>query len=264
MVIEKMKINFLDHLKNDRGLGMVEVLIASSISLIILASTISLFTQNQSKLKDENDNANIQAKGRLAIDRVEEEIRMAGFGLPPLQGMTAINANSISFRTNLDDVRTTTPPCTACPGTIAGSIGDTTLTVVDETGFANGDKIVIRDPNFNQWELNTVTGTSAGTLNLGAGLANDYVYGINTSLVTVNKYNDITIALAGTDITRTVDGTVANLINDVDATNGIVFNYYGVTVPSSVVRLGFDLNLIDPSNPAATVEFKTDVSLRNS
>jgi Tfp pilus assembly protein PilW len=260
----------LKYLKNDRGLGMVEILVASAITLVVLASTTILFTRNQSQLQDESDSTNIQAKGRLAVDRIEEEIRMAGFGLPPLQGVTVINANSISFRTNLDDVRTITPPCIPCPGTIAGSVGDTTLTVLDETGFSNGDKIIIRDPNFNKWELNTVTGTSAGTLNLGTALTNDYVYGINTSLVTVNKYSDVTIALNGTDITRTVDSVspsspvVTNLISDVDATNGIVFNYFGVTVPSSVLRLGFNLSLVDPTNPAATVEFKTDVSLRNS
>ncbi|GJL78974.1 MAG: hypothetical protein NPINA01_19630 [Nitrospinaceae bacterium] len=252
------------HLKNERGLGTVEVLVASVIALIILAATVILFTSNQSKLQDENDIANIQAKGRFAVDKIEEEIRMAGFGLPPLQGLTAISANSISFRSNLNDVRTTTPPCTACPGTIAGSIGDTTLTVVDESGFSSGDKIVIYDPNLNQWELNTVTGTAAGTLSLGSGLTNDYIYGINTNLVTVNKYSDITVALSGANITRTVDGTVTNLINDVDATSGIVFNYYGLTVPSTIQRLGFTLNAIDPNNSGAVVEFKTDVSLRNS
>ncbi len=266
MSLVKMRINFFEYLKNDRGLGMVEVLVASVISMVILAATILMFTRNQSVLKDESDNANIQAKGRFAVDRIEEEIRMAGFGLPPLQGMTAINANSISFRTNLDDVRTTAPPC-ALPcilGEKAGSLGDTTLTVLDETGFSNGDKIVIRNPNFNQWELNTVTGTSSGTLNLGTALTQDYDYGVNTNLVTVNKYSDVTIALSGTNITRTVDGTATNLISGVNATNGIVYNYYGVTAPSAVIRLGFNLSFVDPNNPAATVEFKTDVSLRNS
>ena len=266
MSLVKIKINFFEYLKNDRGLSLVEVLISSVIALIILAATALLFTHNQSILKNESDSTNIQAKGRLAVDRIEEEIRMAGFGLPPLQGVTAINANSISFRINLNIVRTTTPPCTlpCILGEKAGSLGDTTLTVIDETGFSSGDKIVIRNPNFNQWELNTVTGTSSGTLNLGTALSQDYDYGINTNLVTVNKYSDVTIALSGTNIIRTVDGTATNLISDVNATNGIAFNYYGITVPSSVLRLGFNLSLVDPANPAATVEFKTDVSLRNS
>lgn len=259
-----MKIPSCSYIKNDRGLGLIETLVASAIALIILAATIILFTRNQSVLQDENDTANIQAKGRFAVDKIEEQVRMAGFGLPPLQGLTAINTNSISFRSNLNDVRTTTPPCTACPGTIAGSIGDTTLTVVDESGFASGDKIVIHDPNGNKWELNTVTGTTAGTLALGSALTNNYIYGINTNLVTVNKYNDVTVALSGTNITQTVDGTAANLISDVDATTGLVFNYYGLTVPSTIQRLGFTLNLVDPKNAGATIEFKTDVSLRNS
>jgi Tfp pilus assembly protein PilW len=259
-----MKKKLYSYIKNDRGIGMIETLIGSVIALIIMASTVMLFTRNQSLLQDENDATNIQAKGRFAVDKIEEEVRMAGFGLPPLQGLTTINANSISFRSNLNGVRTTTPPCTACPGTVAGSIGDTTLAIVDESQFSNGDKVVIYDPNANQWELNTITGTSAGVLTLGTALTNDYIYGINTNLVTVNRYNDITIALSGTNILRTVDGTATNLINDVNATTGIVFDYYGLTVPSTIQRLGFTLNLIDPGNSGATIEFKTDVSLRNS
>lgn len=260
-----MKIILCRHLKNDRGFGLIETLIGSVIALIVLGATILLFTRNQSILKNENDTANIQAKGRFAVDKIEEEVRMAGFGLPPLQGLTAINANSISFRSNLNDIKTTTPPCALpCPGVTAGNLGATTLTVLDETVFANGDKIVIRNPNFNQWELNTVTGTSAGTLNLGTALSQDYDYGINTNLVTVNKYSDVVIALAGTNITRTVDGTAMNLISDVDATTGLVFDYFTLTDPAEVQRLSFTLNLIDPQNAGATVEFKTDVSLRNS
>jgi Tfp pilus assembly protein PilW len=260
-----MKITLCRHLKNDRGVGLIEVIIGSVIALVLLAATTILFTRNQSMLQDQNDTANIQAKGRFAVDKIEEEIRMAGFGLPPLEGLTAINATSISFRSNLDNIKTTTPPCALpCPGVKAGSLGDTTLTVLDETGFSNGDKIVIRNPNFNQWELNTVTGTSSGTLNLGTALSTDYNDGININLVTVNKYSDVTIALAGTNITRTVDGTATNLISDVDATTGLVFNYFGLVDPATVQRLSFTLNLIDPQNAGPTVEFKTDISLRNS
>jgi len=261
----KIKTNFFVYLKNDRGLGMLEVLVASVIIVIVLGATTLVFSRNQSAMQDENDRTNIQAKGRLAVDRIEEEIRMAGFGLPPGQGITNINtANSISFRTNLNNIGSTTPPCTACPGTVVGTAGTSTLTVVNAAGFAPNDLIVIRDPNFNQSETNTVTSITGNILTLGTPLANTYVYGINTSLVTVNKYNNVTIALAGTNITRTVDGITTNLISDVNAINGIVFNYYGAAGPAAVLRLGLTLDLVDPTNPAATVEFKTDVSLRNS
>ena len=264
MVLTKMKRHLSEHFKNDRGLGMIEILIGSVMALVLLAVTVILYTNNQSKLQDESDSTNIRAKGRFAIEQLAEEIRMAGFGLPPSQGLTAIAAGSLSFQSNLTDVRTTTPPCTACPGTVAGATGATTLTVVDENGFSSGDKIVISNPNFNQSELNTVTGTGTGSLSLGAGLASNYVYGVNTNLVTVNKYNDITIALSGTSVVKTVDGAATTLVSDVVATTGLSFNFYGVTTPSGVVRVGITLNLVDPDNSETSIEFKTDVDLRNS
>lgn len=262
----KMKTNFFKYLKNDRGLGIVEILIASAISIVILAATTILFTRNQDILDDQTDNARVQAKGRLAIDRIEEELRMAGFGMPPNQGITNIGvANSISFQSNLNDIRTTTPPCNpACPGFVAGNAGDTTLTVVNTTGFAVNDLIVIRNPNSGQTETNTVTGIAGNVLNLGAPLLNTYTYGINTSLVTVNKYNNVTLALAGTTITRTVDGATTTMINDVNPANGLVFNYFGAATAANVIRLGFTVNLLDPLNANATVQFATEVSLRNS
>jgi len=262
----KMKTNFFKYLKNDRGLGIVEVLIASAISIVILAATTILFTRNQDILDDQTDNARVQAKGRLAIDRIEEELRMAGFGMPPNQGITNIGvANSISFQSNLNDIRTTTPPCNpACPGAIANA-GETTLTVVNTNGFAAGDLIVIRNPNStNETEINTVTGIAGNVLSLGTPLAKTYFYGITTSLVTVNKYNNVTLALAGTTITRTVDGATTTMINDVNPANGLVFNYFGAATAANVIRLGFTVNLLDPLNANATVQFATEVSLRNS
>jgi len=242
------------------GWGLVETLVASLVAFVVVGTAGIVFTKNQSFLRDENDSANIRAQGRQAIKLLAEEIRMAGFGLPPAQGITAISANSISFRTNQTGIQTTTDQS---PGvTTGGTAGDSTIAVADETDFNTGDKILIYDPFNNTFEPpNTVTGTAAGSLTLGTVLANSYPYGFVSRLVTINKYNDVVIAFADSNITRTVDGTAIPLVSDV---TGLSFNYNGAAAPAAVLTVGITLNLVDPNNPNASIEFKTDVNLRNS
>ncbi len=242
----------------------MEILVATVIALIVIAGATISFSKQNSILADENFSTHIRAKGREAVDQLTNEIKMAGFGLPPNAGFTAISPTSLSYRTNLNDIRTTTPPCTACPGTVAAAAGDTTITVVDETGFANGDKIVVYDPNLKIFETTTVTGTTAGTLNLGSALLNDYVYGVNTNLVMVNKYNDVTITLTGTDITRTTDGSTIILVPDVVATTGLALDYAGAATPAEVEKVNLEISLVDPNHPNFVIDFKTDINMRNS
>ncbi len=243
---------------------MVEILVAMVISLIVIGAATLSFNKQNTVLADENVSTSIRAKGREAVDQLTEEIKMAGFGLPPNAGFTAISPTSLSYRTNQNDIRTTTPPCTACPGTVAAASGSTAITVIDETGFANGDKIVIYDPNLKIFETNTVTGTTAGTLNLGSALLNDYVYGINTNLVMVNKYNDVTITLTGTDITRTIDGSTIILVPDVVSATGLSLDYAGAATPAEVEKVVLEVSLVDPNHPNFVIDFKTDINMRNS
>ncbi len=254
----------LTHLNNERGLTMSELIIGAFIGVIVLGVTVIIFTNQQKVLQDENDKTHIRAKGRHAVKQIAKEVRMAGFGLPATEGITAMGTNSISFRSNLDGVRTTTPPCSGCAGTVAASSGDANIIVVDGSGFSGGDKVVFHDPGFDKSETNTVSGSAAFSIALTSGLTNDYVYGANTNLVTINKYNDITIALSGTDITKTVDGVTSTLISDVAATNGLEFDFYGASTTTAVRKVGITVNLEDPDNSKAVIDFKTDVILRNT
>lgn len=239
---------------------LVEIMFAAAIGLIILGVAISVFVNQQSLLKNQNDNANIRAKGRLAIKILAKQIRMAGYGLPPNLGIQSpLSTNSISFQSNLYDVTTALDP------TGTGILStDTSLDVVDSSSFTFGDNIVIYHPDFNIVNINSVQSIATGLINLSSAVGEAYTFGVNTKLITVNKYNDITIALSGTKIQKTIDGKTVMLINDVDASTGLVFDFSGATQPSMVRKIGITINLVDPNNTHAVIEFKTDVSLRNS
>jgi Tfp pilus assembly protein PilW len=252
-----------NHLNNQRGVSMVEYIMGAAIGVLILGVSIVVFTNQQSLIKDQNDSANIRAKGRLAIKALSKEIRMAGYGLPPNQGIQdSLSTTAITFRSNLDNVNTTlTPP----PTGTGGEINDPSLDVLSSTGFSSGDNIVIYQPDFNTTELNGVASTGTELITLTSALANDFEFGLNAKLILVNKYNSVVIQYAGTQITKTVDGGSSTiLVSDVESTNGLAFNFYGATVASQVDKIGITLNLVDTDNSDAVIEFKTDLSIRNS
>ena len=255
--------NPFNYLNNQRGVSMVEYIMGAAIGILILGVSIIVFTNQQSLIKDQNDSANIRAKGRLAIKLLAKEIRMAGYGLPPNQGIQdALSTTAITFRTNLDDVNTTlTPP----PSGSGGSINDPSLDVLSSANFTSGDDIVIYHPDFKTTELNGVSSIGTGSITLTSALATDFVFGLNAKLILVNKYNSVVIQYTGTQITKTIDGGASTiLVSDVASTNGLVFNFYGATVASQVDKIGITLNLVDTDNPDAVIEFKSDLSIRNS
>lgn len=190
-----MRINkpIKQYCKNSRGYTLVELLIAGAMGALMLGVVVSIFVKEDQVIQKETEETNIRAKGRHLLKVIAKEIRMAGFGLPPDVGVTDISAtDSITFRSNLDDVRTTTPPGSV--GTNAVAQNDTSITVVNGSGFSNGDSIVIYDPGFRDFELNTISGSpSATSLPLGTAVASTYTYATNSRLVTVNKFNTVII-----------------------------------------------------------------------
>ncbi len=263
-IVVRIGKTFRETIRNNQGFGLLEIMIGGAIAIVVLGTTVLMFTRSESVLKDENDRTNIVAKGRQAVKLLDEEIRMAGFGLPPNLGLTAINSNSLSFLSNLEGIRTTTPVCSPCTLGVstAGDFDDPDIDVVDDSGFSNGDNIHIYYPSYKLSEFNGVSGDPSGnTITLTSNLANNYAYGTLNNLVTVNKYNTVTIALVGTNITKTIDGVATILVSNV---SDLDFNYYGAATPADVFKIGITMNLVDPDNSSASIEFKTDVNLRNS
>jgi len=252
-------------LANQRGMTLVELMVTMVISLIILGGTIYVFVNQQSLLKDQNDNTKVRAKGRLAIKLLAREIRMAGFGMPPSSGITDIStANSISYRTNLDNVRT------FLDSTKTGAtLGDNSVSVLDGSSFNNADNIVIYNPAYGDSDYVTVTSGTSGEINFAEALNHNYQFGENARVVYVNKYNNITIAYAGERITKQWDGgPVVPIMNEIAAT-GMEFEYYDAagnvtTNLADIRKIAITLSMLDPKNPDANIEFKTDVRVRNS
>jgi len=260
MPIKKPYIKFL---KDTRGFSVIEILIAATLGVVILGVVISIFVQEDKVIQRESEETNIRAKGRHLIKTLAKEIRMAGFGLPPNVGVTDISAtDSVTFRANLNDVRTSTPPGAA--GTNAVSLGNNSITVVAGNGFSDGDDIVIYDPSHRVYELNTVSGSpTANSIPLGTAVASNYTYTTNSRLVTVNRYNTVIIYQDGTAVNKSIDGTVSTIISDPSIFE-LTFTYDSATA-EGVDKIGITLTMVDPEDTSSgVIEFNSDVSLRNA
>lgn len=250
-------------LQNDRGFSMIELMIAGVLGVLVLGVTIYVFNKQEDVITTQNTSTNIRAKGRHAIKVLAQELKEIGFGLPPNEGFVApdpvANSSTITYRANLFDVRASTPPSAAD----GGSLNDTDIDVVEGgDDFSDNDKIIIYNPSFGDSELNTVSGTPSSTsIPLGSGLANDYSYGANSKLVTINKYNDVVIDLNGTNIRKTVDGgNPTVIISDV---SDLTFDFFGVTQTTLVSTIGITITLQDSQDSDITQDFGTDITIRN-
>ncbi len=66
-------------LKHQRGISLVEVLVAMVISLFLLAGIVQVYLGNKSSYTFTTAISRIQENGRFAMDTMAVDLRMAGF-----------------------------------------------------------------------------------------------------------------------------------------------------------------------------------------
>lgn len=258
-------------LRNSRGITLTEILVGVVIGTILLAAGYKTFIAQQEAFEGSGEEALIRSKGRLAVKLLAQELRRVGFGIPPDAQIISIAGDSITYRAALNDLQTTIPPGSA--GDSAASSGDTSLNVVSADGFSDLDNILIYDPATGDYEFNSIDGdpvTSGAphTIPLSDPLEKDFTFGVNAQFFRVNQYNSVTIALSGTNIEKTTDGSTQVFVDNVASSNGLELEYFDVSgnttsTISDIHKISVTLNLIDPDNTRASIQFKTDVSLRN-
>ncbi len=85
-------IPYHTRLDRQRGLTLVEVMVAITISLILLAGVMQLFTSSRQTYRVQDGLARLQENGRFAMDFLSRDIRMAGYqGCRRAAGATNVN-----------------------------------------------------------------------------------------------------------------------------------------------------------------------------
>jgi len=81
----------LSHIHHQKGLTLVEIMVAITISLILLSGVIQIFTSNRFTYHVQEELSRVQENGRFAMHFLTKEIRMAGFtGCASMDNVTNI------------------------------------------------------------------------------------------------------------------------------------------------------------------------------
>jgi prepilin-type N-terminal cleavage/methylation domain-containing protein len=277
-------------MKNEKGFTLLEMLVAMAISSIILASTVYVFTKQDSVLRDENSNVQLRNFARLAMDELTPNIRLAGYGFPPgnssigrpALGITVADATTLTYRANADDISTF-----ANADSTAST--DNFIFVGNTTGFTSGlnQNVVffnLNDPS--QWNFYTLISVNPNT-SLTWDVGNPNGFDIQTATtgvpVMINQYHIITYNYdAGNQIITVTDDngtddfgvddtttTIANNISD------LTFSYFDANgnalsvLPLNAADRGdlrkiqISLTLADSLESSMTTSLQTNVYLRN-
>lgn len=134
-----------------KGFTLIELMIAMVVGLVLLAAVYSVFNLQNKELSKQEQIAVMQDNAKMAMEMMTREIMMAGYGatssLPrcvgtttatntPCVGITAANANTISFSADLDN-----------SGSITSSGSNENITYDLYTSAASGVQVLGRSSN---------------------------------------------------------------------------------------------------------------------
>ncbi|HVN84735.1 MAG TPA: prepilin-type N-terminal cleavage/methylation domain-containing protein [Candidatus Binatia bacterium] len=149
----------------ERGFTLVEILVASTITLSALATTGLFFTLARKTISDQLLQIETLQGLRAAMDSMTRDLRLGGACLPTTGDFITLDAahgppDSIFTRTGLvrpneTCIRTTTTTDTAASAT--------TISVVSANGFAVGMRAYIIQANGTSGEVFTVTGLNTSS-----------------------------------------------------------------------------------------------------
>lgn len=110
------------YLRRQKGFTLIELLISMVVGLVVIAAIYGIYTTQNKELSRQEQIAEMQQNARIAIYMISNELVMAGYGPQTLRrcvgsvsatnapcvGITAANANSVSFTTDLNGNGVTT------------------------------------------------------------------------------------------------------------------------------------------------------------
>ena len=122
----------------EAAFSLLEVLVATAITVGVGAATFQLFHQNERIFRDQSLKLEMQQSARLIASQVADDVRMTGQGIPALLG-DAILPGSGASRLNLRTGFSATESVVSSPAPLLVDAGTPTSVIVESTtGFSSG------------------------------------------------------------------------------------------------------------------------------
>lgn len=122
---------------SQRGLSLIELMIAITLGLILIAGVIQMFLSSQTVFHTQQAMSRIQENGRLGIEFIAKDIRMAGYmgclNDPMAISNTLNKANEFAYRMNI-----------GIEGYTAPLVGGETGMALSPSPIAGTDILVVR------------------------------------------------------------------------------------------------------------------------
>jgi len=153
--------------RRQSGLTLVELMIATALSLVLLAGVLLIFSANKSTYRIQNGLGTLQENGRYAVRQISNDLQMAGYGgclsprlapriamlvSSPPSYLTDLSAGDFFAGINNDSASTTYGPRTMVAGTdsieIRGALQSGVTFVTGETPTTGNVVAVGTDNNF--------------------------------------------------------------------------------------------------------------------
>lgn len=212
--------------RDQRGLTLIEIMIAITISLLLLAGVMQIFIGSKASYNLQNGLGRLQENGRYAMDTLARNIGMTGFGIEPddATNYPAIDsANTADNTTANADLGFTT-----ANGQASDIIDIRYTSATDCLGNATGAGGIA----VNRFYLN---GTDLMCLGNGSATAQILAEGVeNMQLLYGEDLDDNGIAdsyVAAGNVTNwgnILSVRVALLVNSVDSVNGVDTGVYAL------------------------------------
>ncbi len=140
------------------GFTLIEMLIASSIFLIVLYGVYLVYDVSEASYIKGSRTWDVQTQARIAIERMAREIRAAGYASPKVSDPVVIATNdTLSIHVDLDG--TGAKYVTYSLRDCSGNVGTTLYRQISTVTFCGGEPFIdnVASLTFTYYELNNLT-----------------------------------------------------------------------------------------------------------
>jgi hypothetical protein len=253
------------------GFSLVELLLASLITLVVVGGGFALAAPAQRMFQAQPEAADMQQRMRVAVDALRRDLIMAGAGtyagpaLGPLNDMIAPvmpfrafgdapdQAQNMFFRS--DAISFLYVPSTPSQTRLSAALGAGALDPLVETppncplttsqqvcGFASGNRVLLADAS-GDWDVYSVDQVVNGAMTLqhrGQPSSTSYPVGSTVSEIRLGSYSLKSDVSTGTYQLMRHDGWATELPL-VDEVVGLEFRYFGVAQPPQLTGAPLDV-----------------------